>query len=478
MLSFVPEVVIEPTFEAWRDQSRSLLAQGVSPDAVKIIDPLTQPGLAFSRVEAVEADRSISVPRDFVERAAIVACHRNPERWQLLYRLLWRLQSERNLLKVDIDEDVAIFRRLEHQVRRDLHKMHAFLRFRRVDFERDELYVAWYEPDHYILNLAVPFFRERFAVMRWSILTPDASVSWDPDAKRIQFGLGVSREAAPQEDELEGVWRTYYGSIFNPARLNTRAMRNEMPVRYWKNLPELNVLPQLLEKAGDRVDAMIDARGKLSAASYVPQNHELPILRESIPQCRGCDLHSGATQAVFGQGPQNARLMLIGEQPGDEEDRSGQPFVGPAGRLLNEVLREVGIDREQVYVTNAVKHFKYVQRGKLRLHQSPRMSEIVACRPWLLAELDAVRPELVVCLGASAAKSLLGAQFALMREHGRILSSVYAPQIMATLHPSAILRAIDATRGAEMRAMMTEDLKLAAARMEWPAAAGLKSETA
>jgi uracil-DNA glycosylase len=170
---------------------------------------------------------------------------------------------------------------------------------------------------------------------------------------------------------------------------------------------------------------------------------------------------SCATQVVFGAGPVRASLMLIGEQPGDEEDRRGQPFVGPAGRLLDELLSEAGIERSTTYVTNAVKHFKFVLRGKRRLHESPRLSEINACRPWLLAELDAVRPGLVVCLGASAAKSLLGAKFALMRDRGKLVSSAYAAQVMATLHPSAILRAVDVERASMMKAMLLGDLRLA-----------------
>ena len=154
-------------------------------------------------------------------------------------------------------------------------------------------------------------------------------------------------------------------------------------------------------------------------------------------------------------------MMFVGEQPGDEEDRRGEPFVGPAGRLLNEVMNEVGIGRETVYVTNAVKHFKFTERGKRRIHESPRLHEIFACRPWLLAEIDAVRPKLVVCLGASAAKSLLGASFALMRERGKVIASQYGQRVIATIHPSAILRATDPERSSTLRAMLATDLQLA-----------------
>lgn len=464
------QVVIEPGFDAWRAAARNLLAANVRPEDVSIADrSASEAGSLFGASHDVlhppvpaQSLRPLTVPAIFVSRARTVACHRSPDRWNLLYRVLYRLQAQRTLLSIDVDPDVAEFRRLEHQVKRDLHKMHAFVRFRRIVDEQGEHYIAWHEPDHLILHLAAPFFAERFAVMRWSILTPDGSVHWDPTTKQLTFGPGVSRHQAPQDDDYEALWRTYYGSIFNPARTNLNAMRNEMPVRYWKNLPELQTLPGLLAEAAPRVQTMLDRQARTTAASFVPSEHALPVLQQAIPACQGCDLYRCATQPVFGRGPVGARLMLIGEQPGDEEDRQGEPFIGPAGRLLNELLAEAGIAREQTYVTNAVKHFKFTERGKRRLHENPRASEIFACRPWLLAELDAVRPEVVVCLGASASKSLLGAGFALMRERGKLVASPYAERVVPTIHPSAILRAADPARGLEMRAMLASDLRLAA----------------
>lgn len=179
----------------------------------------------------------------------------------------------------------------------------------------------------------------------------------------------------------------------------------------------------------------------MAGNAYVPGKHTLPVLRAAIPECKGCDLYKPATQAVFGAGLIHALLMLVGEQPGNEEDLQGKPFVGPAGRMLDAIIEELGFDRSSMYVTNAVKHFKFVERGKRRIHEPPKMRELSACRPWLLAELDAVQPKVVVCLGASAAKSLLGAKFALMKDRGKIVSSPYAQQVIATIHPSAVLRA-------------------------------------
>ena len=190
------------------------------------------------------------------------------------------------------------------------------------------------------------------------------------------------------------------------------------------------------------------ARTKESAAPFVPEERTLPILREAVQKCRGCDLYRSATQAVFGEVETGAEakkprvaIMMIGEQPGDREDKEGRPFVGPAGKLLDRCLEEAEIDRRKVYVTNTVKHFKWEPRGKLRIHKKPSMKEIHACRPWLEAELETVRPKLIVCLGAVAAQSLLGSGFKIMQSHGEVQEREGFPLIIATLHPSAILRA-------------------------------------
>jgi DNA polymerase len=190
------------------------------------------------------------------------------------------------------------------------------------------------------------------------------------------------------------------------------------------------------------------AIAKEGAAPFVPEDRTLPVLREAVQNCRGCDLFRKATQAVFGEletGTGLKRLkvamMMIGEQPGDQEDKEGRPFVGPAGKLLDKCLQEAEIDRRKVYVTNTVKHFKWEARGKLRIHKKPSMKEVHACRPWLEAELEAVRPSLVVCLGAVAAQSLLGSGFKITQSHGELQHREGFPPIIATIHPSAILRA-------------------------------------
>ncbi len=189
------------------------------------------------------------------------------------------------------------------------------------------------------------------------------------------------------------------------------------------------------------------ASAEQGAAPFVPDDRTLPVLQAAVQQCRGCDLYQHATQAVFGELETGAKakrpkvaIMMIGEQPGDQEDRQGRPFVGPAGKLLDKCLEEVDIDRRKVYVTNTVKHFRWEPRGKLRIHKKPSLKEIHACRPWLEAELEAVRPELIVCLGATAAQSLLGSGFKITQSHGKVQETDGLPPIIATLHPSAILR--------------------------------------
>ena len=198
-----------------------------------------------------------------------------------------------------------------------------------------------------------------------------------------------------------------------------------------------------------------------SAAEFVPPHPSLTVLREAVQKCHGCDLYKHATQAVAGEGPRSSKIVLIGEQPGDEEDRAGKPFVGPSGRLLDRALDEAGIDRSTVYVTNAVKHFKFEERGKRRLHKKPSAGESKACRPWLEAELAAIHPETIVCLGATAAQSVFGAAYRVTKERGQFVTHAWAPKATSTVHPSAILRAPDEeSREAEYRRFVEDLVKV------------------
>jgi len=305
--------------------------------------------------------------------------------------------------------------------------------------------------------------------MHWSILTPDRCVHWD--GRQLTFNAGVPKSEAPTGDDVEALWLTYYGNIFNPARVKTQAMQAEMPKRYWKNLPEAAIIPTLLEQAPRRVERMLEASANNTpredeyGLAQPPETSDLQIVRDAASACKACPLWRRATQTVFGEGPIDAELVFVGEQPGDSEDRIGRPFVGPAGQLLDRALAEAGIDRTRTYVTNAVKHFKWEARGKRRLHQNPSGRDIAACRPWLATELHLLKPKVLVCLGGTAAKSVMGPAARVMRDRGKVQSTEFCTQTVITIHPSALLRATDeAARDAEY-ARFVADLRLVAVLM-------------
>jgi uracil-DNA glycosylase len=203
----------------------------------------------------------------------------------------------------------------------------------------------------------------------------------------------------------------------------------------------------------------------MSAQEFLPSKHTIAALKSAAKTCRGCELYKRATQTVFGEGTAAGGLMLVGEQPGDQEDLEGRPFVGPAGRLLDEALQEAGIDRERTWVTNAVKHFKWEPRGKRRLHKKPSARELTACRPWLDAEIEAIRPEVIVCLGATAAQELFGRSFRITKQHGQWQQIDACEACMATWHPSAVLRVPDSAGRQQMRGELVADLTAAVERL-------------
>jgi len=234
------------------------------------------------------------------------------------------------------------------------------------------------------------------------------------------------------------------------------AMHAQLPRRFWKSLPESRLITPLRHGVRASVERVVNSRQR---TAVIPLTAELFDLEQAAARCTGCDLHLAATQTIFGRGPAHARVVLVGEQPGDHEDLAGEPFVGPAGEVLNHALTEAGLNRTELYVTNAVKHFRFVLEGRHRRHQAPRPSEIVACRPWLEAELKAVQPEIVVCLGRTAAQSLIGGQISVVHRHGRFFSSPFAPRILLTFHPSSILRARDRASHDRLFTLLVDDLR-------------------
>ena len=439
-------------FDAWRDAARGLVADAVPPEdvvwqvgdeATDLFAPTSYNGAEPAPPRHDPTGPALKVSRAFLDLARNAILHRDPERFALLYTMLARLRTEAKLAEDHAD---PLVRRLEHlakEVRRDIHKMRAFLRFREVPDDGGPRYVAWFEPDHHIVRANAAFFVNRFASMRWSILTPEVSLHWD--GKALSEGPGATKADAPDGDPTEEVWKTYYASIFNPARVKVGAMLKEMPRKYWKNMPETVLVPELLAAAQAREAGMIetarqksmDGVGGNSAAAW-------EALRQEAMSCTRCHLYKHATQTVFGEGPIDATMVFVGEQPGDQEDLAGHPFVGPAGQVFNKALAAAGITRAETYVTNAVKHFKFEARGKRRIHAKPDAGEIDACRWWIEQERMLLRPKVTVALGATAARSLFGKTMTISRERGRAMRLPDdGGEAWITVHPSYLLRLPD-----------------------------------
>lgn len=424
-------------FETWRKTARELLAQNVHYDKIQWKNDESEFIFGDDFVDK-KTVCDIRLPKSFIETAYKVAFYRDDSTWNLLYRIAWRLHFEdKNLLHIRTDADIREFEAREHSVGRDLHKMHAFVRFREVKSENETIFMAWHRPDHRILRLAAPFFKDRFNGMKWIIMTEDESVSWNQ--QELSFLPGVTQEELPP-DEKEDLWKTYYSSTFNPARVKEKMMKKEMAVRYWKSLPETELISGLLASAQDRLEDFYESH------SSAPQIKTLSTLEEiatSLKSCQACTICPNATAPVAGVGPIHAKIAFIGEQPGHEEDLKGEPFIGPAGQLLMEAFNQVGFKREEVYLSNAVKGFKWVRGYIDRQHRSPGAREISACRPWLQNEINIVKPKVLVCLGRTAAQSVLGKAIKLEDERGKFFKTALSDHTIICQHPAAILRMQD-----------------------------------
>jgi probable DNA metabolism protein len=448
----------------FRDEARSLLAHQVPPDQVQwqtehaaAPDLFTSPAEGSDQLplRSIPKAATALVPASFLRLCEVVVLHQDAGRFALLYRLLWRLVHEPALRNDPIDPDMVLAQQMAQAVRRDIHKMKAFVRFRPVpdeDRPGELLHVAWFEPTHHIAEAVAPWFARRFTGLHWAILTPERSIRWD--GGQLLFGPGGRREDAPRPDDGEQLWLTYYQSIFNPARLKLQAMQREMPRKYWPHLPEAQLIDELAAGAAQRSATMIEQpaqgpRRRVPKAGdghdpavtlHADHIHSLAGLKDATMRCRECPIGEFATQSVTGEGRLRAALMLVGEQPGDQEDLQGHPFVGPAGQLLDRALAAAGIPREAVFVSNAVKHFKYELRGKRRIHKSPSQHEQAACLHWLEDEIALVKPQALVALGATAARSLVGHAVPVLAERGHWLEREDGRRVLITLHPSALLR--------------------------------------
>jgi DNA polymerase len=479
----VVRLTSEVDFAGWRSAARVLRNEGVEPHAVvwtverDLFSPPPGDGVdgvdAPRSTSASQGEKAFTVPAAFLELAEQVILHRAADRFSLLYRILWRLERTPHLIENPADPDMARARDMAKAVSRAAHKMKAFVRFRLIEGAAKETYAAWFEPAHRVTEATAPFFARRFSNMDWTILTPDVCVAWD--GERLMVSEGADPADAPSEDEQEELWRTYYASIFNPARLNPRQMRQEMPKRYWRNLPEAALIPALIEAAETRAAAMVRTppRAPSDRVLKAAQRHArdasfgggtpttLEAVEAGVSVCRRCELWRDATQGVPGAGPSNSPLMFVGEQPGDQEDLAGSPFVGPAGQLFDRALAEAGVPRERVYVTNAVKHFKHEARGKRRLHKTPAQGEVNACRWWLDAERRLVRPRVIVMLGATAAFSVMGQPTRVAETRGRTLPLPDQAQGLVTFHPAYLLRLPDPAARLTAYLTFVEDLRRA-----------------
>jgi DNA polymerase len=469
----LPSVTLahEVDWEGWRNAARRLALSKTRPEDV--IWSVREPSDLFAGLDdattvAEAAAGTFSVSRALVALAETAIQAREPERFALLYRLIWRAhRGERHLLEQTTDPEVDRAQRLAQAVRRDTHKMRAFVRFREVVADGATRHVAWFEPSHYIVEANAAFFVRRFATMNWSILTPYRGAHWD--GREVSFTEGARAADVPDDDRLAEYWRTYFSAIFNPARLKIVAMTSEMPRKYWKNLPEAAAIPEMIRAARGRAEEMVE-QPVISPPRPTHRPIRPPQPRADSPlaqatleaaACRRCPLWEPATQVVFGEGPPDASLMLVGEQPGDQEDLAGRPFVGPAGQLLDRALAEAGIDRATVYVTNAVKHFKFEPRGRRRIHATPDAGEIAACRFWLDLERAEVRPRLTLLMGASAARAVLGRAVTISRERGRPIP-LGDGTAFVTVHPSYLLRPPDESAKQREYAAFVADLRHAA----------------
>ena len=450
-------------FDVWREWARVLVQGNVLPDRIAWIAPGGNSDLfahGENRMPVPPSDvRPVRANKRFVSLAKNAILHSDPERFGLIYRLLWRLQANGRLMEDKADPEVRKLEELDKNVRRDSHKMHAFVRFRLVESDDGgEHYVAWFEPEHHILRANAGFFVRRFANMKWSILTPQGSLHWD--GKVLSEGPPAQRCDAPGGDPMEDLWRSYYASTFNPARLKIGAMLKEMPKKYWKNMPEAALIPELVAGAQKRESTMVTA----GALDMGERPETLAAIDKAIHACRHCPIGLLDNHAVMGEGPRDAALMIVGEQPGDQEDQAGRPFVGPAGQLLDRHLKHAGIDRNTAYVTNTVKHFKYVQRGKRRLHQSPTAKEIDICRWWIESERAIVQPKLILAMGASAARGMLGKTVSISKARGAPIALDDGSELWVTAHPSYLLR-LDGAAQAEQTRLFDADLAAVKGRL-------------
>jgi len=420
-------LAFETDWTGWRRATRAFVLSGVEP-----ADLTWTIGCAGDIVP--DADGGFVLPRTLVALAAQAFQAREAERFGLLYTLVWRAHRGELVLSDADDPDLRIARRWALAVRADAHRIRALLRFLPVTFHHQPHFLGWFDPDHFVLEATARLMARRAPASGFTIVTPDGIAHHDRTA--LRFGAGLKH---PGDDETLLAWwdahnETIPHATHDGGGLPEAEALDEVPRP--PERPSIGPVVLMESQTGGTKDLAREARG-----------------------CERCDLCGPATQTVFGEGPRGARVLFVGEQPGDQEDIIGRPFVGPAGQLLDEALEEAGIDRRRITITNAVKHFKFTPRGRRRIHQSPSPREIEICRFWLDAERTAVNPTLLVLLGGSAGRAVLGRPVAVTRERGRPFKLPDGAMAFLTVHPSYLLRQPDETSRAREYAAFVRDLR-------------------
>jgi DNA polymerase len=414
----------ETDWDGWRQAARRLVLAGIEPGVVTWsvggrTDPLP------------DASGSFNVSRALVTLASVAIQAREPERFGLLYSLVWRLHAGERLLEDGDDPDLLLARRFALAVRADAHRMRTNIRFLPV---ADSRFLGWFVPAHFVLEANAQLIARRFPDLAFSIVTPDGAAHWNGWA--LRFGSGLRH--AEDDEALQAWWEQHGQALLEQAEAGTSIAEAE----------DLDEAPRPPDRP---------ALGPVVLRSAVEP--ALARAGREAAGCRRCPLFEPATQVVFGEGPASATVMFVGEQPGDQEDTIGRPFVGPAGQMMDRAMEEAGIDRRTVYVTNSVKHFKFVQRGKRRIHQTPEVPEIQACGGWLALEREHVRPGLLVLMGGTAARAVMGRAVTISRERGRPIRMADGGAVFVTVHPSYLLRLPDAASKAREYAAFVQDLK-------------------
>ena len=422
----------ETDWEGWRKAARSLVLAGVAPDDVRwSVRSHAEEGDPLQ-----ESTGSFGVSRALVSLASLAIQARDRERFGLLYRLLWRANAGERLLENAAEPEMRRVRGLAFAVRAEAHKMRTLVRFLPVRQDNRICHLGWYEPAHFVLEANAQLIASRFADLVFAIATPDGVAHWN--GTELRFAPGIDRKTVPDDEALQSWWLAHEDGLLRDARIGTA-----VPVA------------EPLDEAPRPPD-------RPALGPVVLPLHADPPLQEAMHEasgCRRCHLHELATQTVFGEGPAHAEVLFVGEQPGDQEDVIGRPFVGPAGQIMDRAMEEAGIDRRTVYITNAVKHFKFEPRGKRRIHKTPEAPEIQACRFWLDVELVRLRPKLVVAMGGTAARALLNRAVAITRERGRPIELPDGQKAFVTVHPSFLLRVPDEDAKAREYQAFVADLR-------------------